>query len=138
VGKNDTARKVATGALIAGAVGYLAGILTAPKSGRETRADIRSAATRAMREAEKQLKYLHAELSALLEEAAALSSRLNERGRKELNTLTEKAKIAKQEAREALSAIHEGDADDPELKMAVKDAENASKHLRKFLAKKAA
>jgi len=136
VGKNDTARKIAAGALLAGAIGYVAGVLTAPKSGRETRSDIRDAAGRAMREAEKQLKYLHSELGQLLEEATVLAGKLNDKSRKDLAELTAKAMAAKEQAREVLSGIHEGDADDPDLKAAIKSAQNAAKHLRKYLDKR--
>jgi len=38
----DTGKKVALGALIAASVGYVAGVLTAPKSGKETRQDIKN------------------------------------------------------------------------------------------------
>ena len=47
--------KFALGALIAGAVGYVAGILTAPKSGKETRADLKRKATEIKDEASKRV-----------------------------------------------------------------------------------
>ena len=49
--------------------GYLAGILTAPKSGKETREDIKDTAVKTYSEAEKQLKKLHTELNDVLAEA---------------------------------------------------------------------
>ena len=39
-----TFKKFALGALFAAAIGYIAGILTAPKSGKETREDLKNAA----------------------------------------------------------------------------------------------
>ena len=53
--------KWAAGAVVAGVAGYVAGILTAPKSGKETREDIKHAATKAKTEAEKKLKELHSD-----------------------------------------------------------------------------
>lgn len=45
--------KFALGALIGAAIGAAAGILTAPKSGKETRADIKAKATEAKKDVEK-------------------------------------------------------------------------------------
>jgi gas vesicle protein len=47
---------------IAAGAGYLVGILTAPKSGRKTRSDIKKTASKAKTEGEKKLKKLHSEL----------------------------------------------------------------------------
>jgi len=56
---NKSTKRLALGTVFAAAVGYLTGILTAPKSGKETRKDIKDAAEHGMAEAEKQLKKLH-------------------------------------------------------------------------------
>ncbi len=53
---NKNTKKLAIGTLIAGAAGFLAGILTAPKSGKETRADIKEVAVATTKEAEAKLK----------------------------------------------------------------------------------
>jgi len=45
------------------------------------------------------------------------------------------AKVAKEKAREILSAVHEGDADDKDLKKAVDEASKAVAHLRTYLKK---
>src|SRR5689334_16286927 len=66
---NDKTKRFAIGALIIGAAGYVAGILTAPKSGKETRADIARVTDKGMAEAEKHLKKLHTELNQLVGEA---------------------------------------------------------------------
>ena len=71
-------KKVALGtALVAGA-GYLAGILTAPKSGKETRKDIANTAVKAKIETEKKLKQAHSEIRDLITDAEEkLKNRLN-------------------------------------------------------------
>ncbi|MEO7364397.1 MAG: YtxH domain-containing protein [Candidatus Saccharimonadales bacterium] len=48
---SKTTKKLAIGAAIAGAAGYLAGVLTAPKSGKATRDDIKDATQRGISEA---------------------------------------------------------------------------------------
>lgn len=131
----DTAKKFAIGALIAAAAGYIAGILTAPKSGKETREDIKETAHKSISEAEVQLKKLHTELSKLIEQTKAKADKLTGRTRTEMDNLVEKAKDSKEKAREVLSALHEGDAEDKDLKKAISDATAAIEHLRNYLAK---
>src|SRR4051794_28133267 len=105
----DTAKKLAITTAIAGVAGYVAGILTAPKSGKETRQDIKDAAHKGAAEAEKKLKELHTELSKLLDEVKSRSGDLSEKARKELDSLVAAGKASKEKARELLSALHEGD-----------------------------
>ena len=131
----NTAKKFAIGTLIAAAVGYLAGILTATKSGKETREDIKEVTVKSLTEAEKQLKKLHTELNGLLEEAKLRGSSLSEKAQKELNDLVENGKQAKEKAREILSALHEGDAEDKELSSALAEANKAVEHLKNYLSK---
>lgn len=121
-----TGKKFAIGTLVAGAVGYVAGLLTAPKSGRETREDIKDAAVNTRAEAEKQLKNLHKEIDELLGRA--------KKGGKELqDKAVSQAKVAKETVRGVLSSIHEGAPDDKELKRALKEANDAIKHLKKYV-----
>lgn len=60
---------------------------------------------------------------------------MNDKARKELDTLVDKARDTKEKAREVLSAVHEGDAEDKDLKRAIKDANEAIEHLRDYLKK---
>ena len=129
------AKKIAIGAAIAGGLGYLAGILTAPKSGRETRAEVKEAASKGLGEAEKDLKQLYAELSKLVDSAKEKSSQLSDRTQKDLTVLLEKAKDSKEKLREMLSAVHEGDAQDKDLQRAIADATKAIEHIKDFLSK---
>lgn len=128
-------RKIAIGAAAAGAAGYLAGILTAPKSGKETRGDIKDTAQRSITEAEKDLKKLHTELTDLLTEAKEKGSDLGGKTQKELTDLLTKAKDTKEKAREMLSIIHEGSAEDKDLRKAISDATKAVDHIKTYLRK---
>ena len=51
-------KRALTGTLFVAAAGYVAGLLTAPKSGKETREDIRETIDRSRSETEKKLKEL--------------------------------------------------------------------------------
>ncbi|HEY9711853.1 MAG TPA: YtxH domain-containing protein [Chroococcales cyanobacterium] len=133
--KNSNAKKFAIGTVSAAAVGYVAGILTAPKSGKETRQDIKDTATKGIAEAEKQLKKLHTELNSLIDEARLRSANMNAKARKEVDAALEKAGVAKEKARAVLSAIHEGDAEDEDLNKAVTEVNKAIKHLKTYLSK---
>ena len=128
-------RKFAVGTALAALAGYVAGVLTAPKSGRETRQDLMDTASRSKTQAEKELKRLHTELNALIEESKQKGSVLGEKAATELNALLEKAKDSKEKARSVLSAIHEGDSEDKDLAKAIQEANKASEHLRSYLQK---
>lgn len=123
----------AIGAITAGIFGFLAGILTAPKSGKDTRKDIKSAALKAKTEAEKNLKTLHSELSKRITDTKEQGDKLSGKAKNEFDQIISKAKDAKEKVREVLSTLHDGDADDPDLKKALKDAKDSLKNLEKFI-----
>src|SRR3989344_4511530 len=62
----DRTKKFALGTIFAAIAGYVTGILTAPKSGKETREDIKDTAVKVKNEAEEKLAQLHKELDELL------------------------------------------------------------------------
>lgn len=134
--KSSSSGKWALGAIFAGVAGFLAGILTAPKSGKETRKDIKNVALKAKTEAEKNLKSLHSELNKKLADVKARGEELSGKARTEYDEVVERAKGAKEKVREVLSTLHDGDADDPDLKQALKDAKDALKNLEKFVKSK--
>jgi gas vesicle protein len=125
--------KWAAGALAAGVIGYAAGILTAPKSGKETRADIKHAVSKAKAEAEKKLKVLHSELGQYIGKAKDKASNLTGKAKTDLNKVIENAAKTKERVRELLSALHDGDASDPELNKAMRDAKDALKRLKDYV-----
>jgi gas vesicle protein len=131
----DTLKKVAIGSGVAAAAGYVAGVLTAPKSGKATRGDIKAAAKQSRAEAEKELKKLQIELEKLMKEAKTRGGKLSAKAQKELKVLVEKAKNSKDKTREVIGAVRKGDADDQDLKRAVKNAHSSIDHLREYLRK---
>lgn len=133
--KSNSFKRFAVGGVLAAAAGYVAGLLTAPKSGKETRGDIKQTANESIAQAEKELKKLHTELGKVIDEARINGDRLSAKARNELSVLIDNAKDTKEKLREVISAVHEGDAEDVDLKKAVKQADTSIKHLRKFLKK---
>jgi gas vesicle protein len=132
---NNNTKRFAIGAVVAAAAGYVAGVLTAPKSGKETRKDIKNASVKARQEAEKKLKQLHSELDNLIEKAKLGAKKLKAGAAEDFASVITQAQIAKQKAREVLSALHEGDAVDKDLQTALKEVQQATDHLRKYLKK---
>lgn len=130
-----TAKKLAIGTLLAAAAGYVAGILTAPKSGKETRKEIKDATVKSVAEAEKQLKKLHTELNTGINKAKEEATNLKGKAREEMDGAIAKAYAVKEKAREVLSAVHEGGADDKDLKKAIDDATKSVEHLKTYLKK---
>jgi gas vesicle protein len=131
--KKTSNGKLAVGAAIAAAAGYVAGILTAPKSGKDTREDIQNAAVKARTEAEHRLKALHSELSELIDQGKDGAGKLQDSAKKQYSTVLGVAQTAKDKAREMLSAIHEGGAEDKDLESAIEEVNQAISHLKKFL-----
>ena len=128
-------KNVAIGAMIAAVAGFVAGILSAPKSGKQTRADIKKAATMSMSEAEKQLKKLHTQLNTLLKDAKGEADSAKGKAKAEFDSAMDKAQTVREKAREALSAVHDGDVDDKDLKQVIDDATSAVEHLKTFVKK---
>ena len=133
--KDNKVKGIAIGAAIAGVVGYVAGILTAPKSGKETRGDIRDTAVKAKVEAEKRLKQLHSQLNDLLNQGKDASGKLSDQAKAEWIKLADAAMASKDKVRAVLSSIHEGGTDDKDLQKAIKDATQAVDSLKSYLAK---
>lgn len=129
-------RRFAIGAIFATSIGYLMGILTAPKSGKETRKELADTADISKREIEKKLKKVHSELKSKLKTAEIELQTASAELTKELNKAINKAKKAEAKVKETLSALHEGIADNSELNTALADANEALKHFKKYLSSK--
>lgn len=130
--EEHTGRKIAVGALIAGAAGYLTGILTAPKSGKETREDIADKAGEIREDAAEKLQAAHDELDELINNVKDKGAALGSKARAEFNESVVRAKDAKNKTAHLLKAVKAGQADDPQLDKALKQAKQAGKNLRKY------
>lgn len=127
--------KWAMGTGVAAGLGYVIGILSAPRSGWRTRKKLAKSAARARIDGEKQLKKLYSELNVQLNEADGKLKKAKKGADKELKKQVASAKKTKEKLKLILSAIHNGDAEDPDLKKMITEAKKAKTNLSKFLKK---
>jgi gas vesicle protein len=128
-------KKITGGAIVGAIVGFVTGLLVAPKSGKQTRADIKNATERSVVAAEKRLKTVHTELVELIDKSTKLLEEESGRTHKQIDQAINDAQKIKQKVRELLSVIHEGDVEDKDLKAAVDEAEKVIAHLKSFFSK---
>lgn len=131
--KKDVSVAAAVGLVTGLATGYLVGLLTAPKSGAETRQYIVDATNRAVASAQQKLSASQAQVSELVEVAKAKAKSLTMYRRQDLDELIDSAKIAQDKAKAMLIAVKQGEADDPDLQRAVEKANQAKENLANFL-----
>ena len=129
-------RNLAIGVVVAAAVGYVVGLLTAPKSGKETRQDIKDAAVRTKKEAEARLKSAYGELTKLMKTVAGKAKTAKGKAKQEAESVANLATAAKEKVRVALDTFNKGESSDKDLEKAVKDAESSIEHIKTFLKKK--
>ncbi len=132
---NNSSKKVAVGVVVASTIGFIAGVLFAPKSGKETRNDIKVAASNAKSELEKKLKVSYRELNEVIAEAKAYYDRSSESIKKDLGKLLDQAKVSQEKVKEILSAVHDGDSHDPDLTKALEEAKAAIENLKSYIKK---
>jgi gas vesicle protein len=84
-------KRFAIGTGIVAAAGYVAGLLTAPKSGKETRAEIKQTVESSRTEAERTLKQLHTELDQILGDIKLRGEKASGKAKSEYEDLAGKA-----------------------------------------------
>jgi gas vesicle protein len=130
---DEVVKKLAVGVALSALLGYIAGLLTAPKSGKETRDDIKHKAQETYTVADTQLRKLHTELTDLMDE---VRDRIHSfRNSKEVEDALAKGQNAKDKTRQMLATLQDGEATDKDLQKAITDATKAIEHLRDFLRK---
>lgn len=135
MGKKRVAERIALGAALAGVAGYIAGILSAPSSGRKTRAQLKKSAEGGLDDVEAQLKKLQNELSDLVTEAKKRGAPLGDRAERRFGTAMDSANVAKDKLYEVVGSLKKGQTNDKDLQNALADAKRAIDHLRDFLRK---
>lgn len=133
--KNSNLRKVIIGTAVAAAAGYVTGLLTAPKSGKETREDIKEAAKKRREDALKELKHLQSELDKVMDQAKERMGKMSSKAKDELQTALSKARETKEKTGEVISAVRHGDAEDADLKRAIQSAQSSIENLKDYLKK---
>jgi len=135
--KKDNVKKVVIGTGIAAAAGYVAGILTAPKSGKDTREDIKRTTKEELDSADKKLKALHSEINELIANFKEDKFGLTGRNAKKFEEALDKAKEAREKLSTVMDAVKKGGSkEDKDLDQAIKEAEKAIEHAKVFLLKK--
>ena len=128
------AKTIAISAIVAGATGYVVGLLTAPKSGSVTREDIKDAAKQGVESVEKAAKRVQAELATQVEKVKAQAAKLHSGAKEKLEGAVDNATKAKEKVQEVVAAAND-DTSDKDLKKAIKEAEKAVESLKKFFSK---
>jgi flagellar hook-basal body complex protein FliE len=73
------------------------------------------------------------DLGEAMQAAKSKSANLNAKARKELDEAVAKAKVAQSKSSEVLKAFRAGEADNPDLNKAVKQAKQAKSNISKYL-----
>lgn len=133
--KNQSAKRIALGAIVAGAAGYVAGVMTAPKSGRATRKELSKTAENSMQDVEQQIKDMQSELGKIIDIAKDQGGDMGDKAQAELKSLMNIAKDSKDKVQQVIGAVHSGNASDKDLKKAMSDAKRAIDHIKDFIKK---
>ncbi|HET9721451.1 MAG TPA: YtxH domain-containing protein [Candidatus Saccharimonadales bacterium] len=134
--RQSTTSKVAVSSLvasIAGVVGYFTGLLTAPKSGQQTREEIAGKASGIKDGAVVDLQVIEVELKDIIKSTKNKTIGLSSAARSEFDEALVKAKDAHNKAAQVIKAAQKGEATDPDLNKAAKQVRLAIKNLNKFL-----
>lgn len=124
-------KKWAIGTVLAAGVGYLTGILTAPKSGKETRKDVKNAVVKARKDAEEALKKAHSEIDRLISKCKEEAKSLTKDKKKDIEHLGSRLSTVNDKVRDAISRLRSGEIDDDEIEKVLESAKNAIKNVRK-------
>ena len=132
---SDYKKQLAIGAIAAGIIGYGIGLLTATKSGKDTRDDIKRGAINTTKHFETSLKSYHSEITELVAEAKIKGLSYKGKAKEELKKLTDSAIEARHRISLALTALHEGDRIDEDLEVAISEATESIDKLNNFVSK---
>lgn len=104
-------KKFGLGIVLGALAGVVTGLLTAPKSGKETREDLKNKAGELKGSAERRLKDAHKELGKLSDEVKTKGKDLQGKAKDEVEELGKKADELKERVKAAITSIKSGDDD---------------------------
>jgi gas vesicle protein len=125
-------KKIVGGTVAALAAGYVIGILTAPRSGKKSRKNIKRVASSSVADVERQLKDLYKQSQELIDKFSKDNPKLTTK----LEQVKERASVSQGKIKNLLSAIHGNDSVDEDLSKAVTEAREAYLHLKDYVSKK--
>ena len=126
---------LALGGLIAAVTGFVAGILLAPKSGKQTRQDIKKTAHKVSESTTAEVKKLQTNLSRLITKTETSLKQATKTTATNGRNLVDKAQQTKTNLADVAKALKAGKAKDKDLDQAVKQAKLAAKSLTDYLKK---
>lgn len=126
-------RKIAIGALIAAAAGYVAGILSAPRSGKQTRELVKDKTLEVKADLESDVKKAQQELSKKIEVAQVMLESESKEIKKEIEIVLQNAKKVEKKAKQTIKAVKDGKAKDPDLNKALDEVNSSLEHFKKFI-----
>ncbi len=126
-------KKIAKVAAIGAGIGYLAGLLTAKQSGKETRQDITNTTKKVKDTTEAKIDELHKELVGLIKQVESKVNTSKKTVKGGLATATATAKKTQAKASALINAVKSGKASDKDLADSVKNTKAAIKSLRNYL-----
>lgn len=126
---------VAAGVALGAVLGVITGILFAPKSGKETRKDIKDASNKAIAKLQEKAEQVQNDLTDLIEKVEEKFVTTKDSATKKSKDMLQTAKDAQIHLRVVAKAIKNGGADDKDLDKAIKKAQEARKALADYLKK---
>jgi gas vesicle protein len=128
-----TIKTAAIAGLVGAGVGLTVGYLTAPKSGKETRADIANKSREIKEDIVERYEALHESIGDAIEAGLARASELTGASKKALEGLIDQAKEAEFKAVNVYRAVKNGESDDKNLERAISHATKVKDNLKKYL-----
>ena len=126
---------LAAGAAIGAMIGVVTGILFAPKSGKETRQDIKDSAVKIATKLQEEAKKIQIELGELIDVAESKAMNAGKAVTAKTQELIENAKQTRETLVELAHAVKAGEADDEDLNDAIKKANESKEALKVYLKK---
>ena len=112
-------------------LGYAAGLLTAPSSGKQTREKLKQAASHSTSEVEQELKKLYKETSDAIKEFSKDNPKVTDK----LKQAKKTAELSQAKLKQLISAVKGRDNIDDDLSEAIGEAKKAVNDLLKFVKK---
>ncbi len=122
--------KILKGGIIGAVVGVVAGLLFAPRSGKETRQIIKTKAEKAAQAAEGELKKVFTELESALEASKEQLETLKGKAKEDYADLRKRAEVAQAKVKELIATVRDGDFTKEELDEIISEAKKAEKALK--------
>ena len=126
-------KNVAKVAAIGAGIGYLAGLLTAKQSGKETREDIASSTKKVKDTTEAKIDELYKELADIIKKVESKVSSSSKTVKSGVATATAAAKKTQAKANEIVKAVKSGKVSDKDLADSVKSTKAAINSLKNYL-----